>query len=181
MINRNEKMLQGENSVEILKSNVKILDEINSNLKKDKLDTNGHKVHVYFGIRYQMRRLCCRAAMSKPNEQKKLSVYHYMKRYMEERMDVLYYLESLKKMDQMCSLLFNQVQNSSFEFLKHTNPYEMYERNLMESLDKERKLKELIRYFKERIQSRTMDSIDNEILKNIKGEILSLVNSNDKE
>jgi hypothetical protein len=133
-----------------------------------------------YGLKFQLKRLLCHFGGNKKEQYK---TYFALNKYLNDRMDLRYYLSSLQKSDRMRTVLFNYYQNLSLDFMKSPNicsAEELEEMDLMLHRDNDENFNELIYYFKERKANGTMDSRDNQLFEMARQDIKDYVNENSK-
>jgi hypothetical protein len=131
-----------------------------------------------YGLKFQITRFICYYG-SKKSEQYK--TYYALNNYLNERMDLRYYLHSLQKNDRMRTVLFNYYQNLSFDFMKSPNvcsAAELEEMDLMLYRNTDENFNELIHYFKERRANGTMDGYDKQLFQMLRQDVKENVNDN---
>ncbi len=108
-------------------------------------------------------------------------LYDFLKRYINERMDVTFYLKTLEKFDRVRVLLFNYYQNLCLDFTKIPNLSNQDELTNydMDIQDKKISHEEIVEYFNYRIKNREMDECDQQLLNIVTPEIKNLVISSE--
>ena len=74
------------------------------------------KLWFYFKLTYLSFCKCLKPSTNEEKEKEK--IFKFIKNYLSERLDVVYYIKTLDKIERMKLIMFNTCQNLSFEFLK---------------------------------------------------------------
>ena len=89
----------------------------------------------------------------------KNKIYDFLKKYVNDRLDVTFYLKTLEKFDRVRVLLFNYYQNMCLDFTKIPNVSDQDELNNIDMDLQNQKIshEDLVDYFNHRIKNREMD------------------------
>jgi hypothetical protein len=142
------------------------------------LNKNKRKKNANFGYIFILKKKFCFTSKF-IKEEEKSKVYDFASEYLDSRSDILYYLKTLERIDQIRHVLFNFQQNYAFDFMKKPNlyrkeDYEEYHLNFnMMDCDK---LYDMIHYFRNIINNKeNVHQYDPKLLEILSPEILSLI------
>ena len=127
----------------------KEIEKININL-----DEGRHTIH--FAPCDLIKNLICSRCL-RPEQKEKLSLYQFLSNYVKERLDVIFYLKTLEKIDRIKVLLLNYHQNISLDYIKKPN---LRDNNELENLDLDirknrvKEANEIIHYYNEKLQKK---------------------------
>jgi len=153
----------------------KIINSFDGQLKmKDKIILQTREKTLKFGYFFGICYKICKA-------KNKSHLYDFLRRFINDRMDVTFYLKTLEKFDRVRVLLFNYYQNLCLDFTKIPNLSNKDELSNydMDLQDKKISHEEIVEYFNFRIMNKEMDECDQHLLNIVAAEIKNLVMSTD--
>ncbi len=162
---------------DFLNAEDKIPDKHNKTLER--LDVEERKIFEkkeWFAIGWGLTctSMFCKDKLSE-KEQRKIKIYNFVTKYIEEKLDITYYMNLCATIQKLIILQYNSSQHASFNVLKKPNLYnqqelEMFDIDLNEKDQKDFKYIEekvtdiekinLIKYFVIKIKSKAMDTTD---------------------
>jgi hypothetical protein len=101
--------------------------------------------------------------------------------YLNERLDVIYYIKAVEKLDRLKVLLLNYNQNISLDYIKKPNlnsknDLDSLHINLTRNYDKE--MNDLILYYKQKLERNELDELDKQLIELIDPIIQNKIHSN---
>jgi hypothetical protein len=108
----------------------------------------------FFGVGFVLKTMLCRRCL-KNDEIEKSKVFIFSKKFVFERLDILAYLENMKTLRIIQSVIFNPHQVLAFDFLKHPNLYDEDERsrlNLELDVDITQNAYKLVKYYQTNLE-----------------------------
>lgn len=144
-----------------------------------KLNSNNKQKKMNFGLVF-----LCKKLIFKNNSNTKLSnkivAYELSDKYLKNKLDIVSYLEYLRKIDNMLFILFNKTQIKCFEFFKLPNVNNLNKKEYILYEPKEEEFaKDILSYYKEAKKADGYDQHDGRILKLMRPEIESIITPND--
>jgi hypothetical protein len=143
--------------VEDLNNSIKIDDpppEDDPQLKEKIKKLYSNEKHIktvdHFPLGFLLKTMCCMKSLTRL-QQEKAKVYSFSRNYVIERLDVIYYLKIINRVEKMKSIIFNSAQVLAFDYLKKPNLYNDEERemsNIHLESDKELNAFKIVQYFK---------------------------------
>jgi hypothetical protein len=155
-----------QNKVHVFPNFNKHIEDNKNNPEKNE---NSIKGYIKLGLCFEIKRI-----MRISKNKDLIQFYNNIKRYFKERLDFVFYLKHLKKMEIIKSLLFNQHQllyvdrfnkvnlSDNVEFLN--NEEQIPDRN-----------KQIVEYFQKKKQMNQIEEIDKKILDKLEPEIKSMI------
>jgi hypothetical protein len=127
---------------------------------EEKNKINYTKFPYYYTFMYVLS--CCKKTNAKNN-----NIYNYALDYLTERLDIIYYLKSVEKLDKLKVLLLNYHQNVSLDYIKKPNINSQSYLDLLHiniKRDYNKEMDELVVYYKEKLEKNQMDNFDKQLI-----------------
>jgi hypothetical protein len=157
----------------VFEKNATRFDSIGNNNEVTFRITPIKKTSINFGIFFALKHTFC--LWKTKNE--KVKIFKFVRNYLSDRLDVLHYLKTLENVDRLKTILFNQHQNLSFEFLKTPN---LYNKDELESLhldlntNCDKNFNNLVGYYSQQMKNNEMTDTDEKLLNMINPDIKNL-------
>jgi hypothetical protein len=138
---------------------------------------NRPKNTIEFGLYYSLKYTFC---FWRKSTKEKARIFRFLQNYLNERLDVIYYLRTLEILDRMKKILFNRHQNLSLDFLKTPNLYDQkeldsFDLDLNRNIDK--KFNDLVLYYSQKIKNKELNEVDEKLLNMINPDIVCISKS----
>lgn len=158
--------------------------EKNKQFNLPQLKTTKHKITTpninnsqNFGLWFSFTRTYC-SHFRIFRKSRKDKMYLLASKYLNTRLDIVYYLKTLEIVDKIKNILFNPYQNLCFEFMKYHNleneeEYEVLSCELNKKC--ESNFNSLIDYFAQKFRKNEMNEIDNKLLEFVTPQIRYLI------
>jgi hypothetical protein len=143
-----------------IKSDANIIKNLEAELLKEK---NNTMIFGYLNVIYNST---CKRCIKKKNH-KIMKVYNDINSYVNEKLDITFYLKNLEKLERLKLLLLNPEQNIGFDFIKNPNLADESEMQCFELRFTKNKVNDaltLINNYIKKVKEDKLEEIDIEML-----------------
>jgi hypothetical protein len=161
VIEREVNRLKNNHNEIINVDNKELVAKLADELKKAK------PVTMKFGYVDTILNAACPKCIKKKETQKLMQIYNDINKYVNEKLDIAFYLKTIEKLERLKLLMLNGEQNISFSFIKNPDLGNEEELNCFELQLNQNKVNDaitLINYYINRAREDKLDGIDTETL-----------------